>query len=49
MLLIEKEIEIPKHHGNSSLLDHFDLKILSLMNDGETPVRFVVTKSDNKS
>jgi uncharacterized protein DUF3326 len=49
MLLVEKEIEIPKHQGNSSLLDYFDLKILSLMNDGDIPVRFVVTKSDDKN
>lgn len=49
MLLVEKEIEIPKHQGNSSLLDYFDLKILGLMHDGDIPVRFVVTKSDDKS
>jgi len=49
MLLIEKEVEIPKHKGNSSLLDYFDLKIMGLVNDGEIPIRFVVTKSDHKS
>lgn len=49
MLLIEKEVEIPKEKGNSSLLNYFDLNILSLMRDDDIPIRFVVTKSDDKS
>jgi len=49
MLLTEKEINLPKYTGNDSLLEYFDEKIHGLMHDGDTPVRFVVTKTDDSS
>ena len=49
MLLNEKEISLPKYNGNDSLLEYFDEKIYGLMHDGDTPVRFVVTKTDDSS
>jgi hypothetical protein len=48
MLLIEREMEIPKYYGNDSRLEYFEKSVKGLMHDGEIPVRFVVTKSDDK-
>ncbi len=49
MLLIEKEISLPKDIGNGSLLEYFGDKVEGQMSPGNIPVRFVVTKTDDSS
>lgn len=47
MLLIEKEINFPKYKGKDSLLGYFGQKVQELIHDGDIPVRFVITRSDD--
>ena len=49
MLLIEKETSFPKYEGENSLLEYFGQKVQGLIHDGDIPVRFVVTKSNDSS
>ncbi len=48
MLLIEKEISVPVHKGQDTLIDYFRQNVQDRLNNSETPVRFVVTQSDDK-
>ena len=45
MLLIEKEIEIPKRQTSDSLIKYLDQGVRSVLNRDELPIRFVVTES----
>ncbi len=45
MILVEKEINTRKYHGNGTLIEYFAQTIRSLLHN-EIPVRFAVTRSD---
>lgn len=47
MLLIEKEIDLPRDNQDRSLIAYFQEKVHAIMSDGQIPVRFAVTSSDN--
>jgi len=46
MLLLEKEIEIPKNQASDSLITYMDQSVMSSLHRDELPIRFVVTESD---
>ena len=46
MFLVERELEIPAAPGHRSVLDHASRAVQGVLDGGETPVRFVVTESD---
>jgi hypothetical protein len=48
MLLHEKEIFIPKAKNNAGLLDYVSESVLDLLSDNEIPIRFVVTRTDDR-
>ncbi len=48
MFLIEREINIPRLDGESSLIEHFDQNAHNSFPANEIPVRFVVTESNSK-
>lgn len=48
MLLNEKEIIIPKTKNHTGLLNYFSEKVLDELTADEMPVRFVITRTDNK-
>lgn len=48
MFLIEREIDIPRLDGESSLIKYFDQNIHNSLPTNEIPVRFVVTESNSK-
>ena len=48
MYLHEKEINFPLVENNKDLLDYFSTVILKKLPSNEMPVRFVVTRTDDK-
>ena len=48
MLLREKEIHVPGVKGNAGLLDYLTGRVLTSLSKDETPVRFAITRTDDK-
>lgn len=48
MFLHEKEITLPFVNNHKGLIDYFSATILKNLDENEVPVRFVVTKTDDK-
>ncbi len=49
MLLVEKEIEIPRQHVSGSLITSIAQCVGDVLRSDELPIRFVVTKSDEET
>ncbi len=47
MLLIEREIDIPKCNDDGSLIAYFERKVRDCLQPNEIPVRFVITEGSN--
>lgn len=48
MLLYEQEVAIPNKHNHEGLLSYLSQEVLKQIPLGKIPVRFVVTRTDNK-
>lgn len=48
MKLFEKEIKIPIPKNGNNLIEYLSDQVLKEISDEETPVRFVITKTDNE-
>ena len=48
MRLFEKEIKIPIAKDCSQLVNYLSDQVLNLISEQETPIRFVITKTDNE-
>jgi hypothetical protein len=49
MRLYENEFSVPKPNDKKSLIPYFQRAVLNQLSEDETPIRFVVTRSDDKS
>lgn len=47
MIIYQRDIDIPKYNGNDSIIDYFERQIKIKIDEGEIPIRFVITKTDN--
>ena len=47
MTIYQREIEIPICRENHSIIDYFERQIKVNLDEGEIPIRFGITKSDN--
>lgn len=49
MRLFEKEIKIPISFSSIQLVQHLSEQVLNVISEQDTPIRFVITKTDNKN
>ena len=49
MLVVEKEVRLQRPKNNAGILDYFRKELVQALSNGEIPVRFVVTKTDDDS
>ena len=47
MILTQRDIGLLKYDGNDSIIDYFERQIKIKLDDGEIPIRFGITKTDN--
>lgn len=48
MILNEKELNLPKVKNNYNLLGYFAENVMEILNSNEIPIRFVITKTDER-
>ncbi len=49
MIIYQRDIDLPKYDGNDSIIDYFEEQIKIKIDDGEIPIRFGITKTDNNN
>jgi hypothetical protein len=49
MRLFEKEIKIPKANNGVNLVQYLSDQVLNTLSEQDTPIRFVITKTDNEN
>jgi hypothetical protein len=48
MILTQRDIDLPQHTGNSSLISFLERQIKTRMGTGEIPIRFCITKTGDR-
>jgi len=47
MIMFQRDINLPKFEGNDSIIEFFNQQIINNCDEGEIPIRFGITKTDN--
>jgi len=47
MIIFQRDINLPKYEGNDSIIEFFNQQIINNCDEGEIPIRFGITKTDN--
>ncbi len=48
MILTQRDIDLPQHTGEGSIIKFLERQIKTRMSDGEIPIRFGITKTGNR-
>ena len=47
MIIYQRDIDLPRYDGNNSIIEYFEQQIKIKLDEGEIPIRFGITKTDN--